>query len=148
MKDDKSRKRSLICLALVLLCATGYYFFIAQGAPVMSFSKETGKFAFAGSRNTSVQFSFDQLEKLELYSGDSPDWGRAVSGGEVLGGHHWGTWTSDTVGTYEAFVTERIHHYILVSDGEKTAVFNTSNNETTDSLYEQMLAYQNGELNK
>lgn len=148
MEKDTARKRSLIFLAIMLLGATVYYFFIAQGTPVMQFSKETGRFAFTGPKNTSVQFSFDQVSTLELYSGDSPDWGKAVSGGEVLGGHRYGTWESATIGRYEAFVTSRIHHYILVSDGEKTAVFNTSNNETTDSLYKQMLAYKNGELNK
>ena len=64
----------------------------------------------------------------------------------MLGGHRWGVWESGTIGKYEAYVTARIHHYILASDGEKTAVFNTSNNETTDSLYQQMLAFKNGEL--
>lgn len=145
-KDDNGRKRSLIVLALVLLGATIYYFFVAQGSPAMRFSKESRSFAFVGPKNTSVQFSFDTLTALELYQGDAPDWGQALSGGEVLGGNRYGTWESGTIGAYEAFVTARIHHYILVRDGEKTAVFNTSNNETTDSLYQQMLAFWKGEL--
>ena len=146
MERDDSRKRSLICLALVLIGVTVYFFFIGQGAPVFRFNKETGQFGFQGSRNTSVSFSFDSLETLDLYTGDAPDWGTAVDGGDVLGGHHYGTWKSETLGTYEAFVTERIHHYIRVSDGEKTAVFNTESNDTTDALYGQMLAFRNGEL--
>ena len=146
LEKDTGRKRSLIFLALVLLGATVYYFFVAQGTPAMHFSRETRTFAFSGPKHTSVQFSFDNLTTFELYSGDVPDWGQAVTGGEVLGGHRWGVWESGTIGTYEAYVTARIHHYILVSDGEKTAVFNTSNNETTDSLYQQMLAFKNGEL--
>ena len=147
MKGFDARKRSVLALAIVLIAATVYYFFVAQGSPSMRFSKEDRMFAFFGPKNTSVQFSFDDLTRLELYDDSDPDWGEPVAGGEVLGGNRWGTWRSDSLGEYQAFVAKRIPAFILASDGEETAIFNTSNRETTRSLYEQMVAFQKGELN-
>lgn len=146
MKGDGTAKKNLIALAILLVAATVYYFFIAQGTPSMRFSEQERKFAFSGPKNTSVQFSFDDLTRLELYDGDSPDWGEPVSGGEVLGGNRWGVWQSESLGEYRAFVTKRISAFIIASDSEKTAIFNTTNRETTASLYRQMLAFKNGEL--
>ena len=146
MKSDSAAKRNIIALAIILVAATVYYFFIAQGAPSMRFSKEDRMFAFFGPKNTSVQYSFDDLTRLELYDDGDPDWGEPVDGGEVLGGNRWGTWQSDSLGEYQAFVAKRIPAFILVSDGEKTAIFNQDNRETTVSLYQQMLAFRNGEL--
>lgn len=147
MKGFDARKRSVVALAIILVAATVYYFFVAQGSPSMRFSKEDGMFAFFGPKNTSAQFTFDDLTRLELYDGENPDWGEAVDGGEVLGGNRWGTWRSESLGEYRAFVSTRIHACIIAGDGEKTAIFNTSNRETTRSLYEQMVAFRNGELN-
>ena len=146
MQGDSTGKRNIIALAIILVAATVYYFFIAQGAPSMRFSKEDRMFAFFGPKNTSVQFSFDDLTRLELYDDGAPDWGEPVDGGEVLGGNRWGNWRSDSLGVYQAFVAKRIPAFILVSDGEKTAIFNQDNRETTVSLYQQMLAFKNGEL--
>ena len=146
MQGNSTGKRNIIALAIILVAATVYYFFIAQGAPSMRFSKEDGTFAFFGPKNTSVQFSFDDLTRLELYDDGDPDWGEPVDGGEVLGGNRWGTWQSDSLGEYQAFVAKRIPAFILVSDGANTAIFNQDNRETTVSLYQQMLAFKNGEL--
>lgn len=146
MNGFDTRKRSVLFLAIVLVAATVYYFFVAQGSPSMRFSKEQGTFAFFGPKNTSAQFAFDDLTALELYDGDDPDWGASVEGGEVMGGSRWGIWRSDSLGEYRAFISTRIHAFIIASDAEKTAIFNTSNRETTVSLYNQMLAFKNGEL--
>ena len=146
MQGDSTGKRNIIALAIILVAATVYYFFLAQGGPSMRFSKDDIMFAFFGPKNTSVQFSFDELTRLELYDSGDPDWGEPVEGGDVLGGNRWGTWRSDSLGEYQAFVAKRIPAFILVSDGEKTAIFNQDNRETTVSLYQQMLAFKNGEL--
>ena len=146
MNRDSTAKKNIIALAIILAAATVYYFFVAQGGPSMRFSKEDRTFAFFGPKNTSEQFSFDELTRLELYDSGDPDWGEPVAGGEVLGGNRWGTWRSDSLGEYQAFVTKRIPAFILVSDGGETAIFNQDNRETTVSLYQQMLAFKNGEL--
>lgn len=146
MKGDSTAKKNILALAIILAAATVYYFFVAQGSPSMRFSKEDRMFAFFGPKNTSVQFSFDDLKELALYDDGEPDWGEAVAGGEVLGGNRWGVWKSDSLGEYQAFVTKRIPAFILVSDGEETAIFNQDNRETTVSLYQQMLAFKNGKL--
>ena len=144
MPEDKSKKRSIIFLALVLIIATGYYFFVSQGTPVFRFSAEKRTFAFAGSKNTSAVFSFDTLEALEFYDGTEQNYGEPAGGGTVWGGYNYGTWKSASLGTYEAFVSTRMSVYIIARDAEKTAIFNTTNAETTRSLYEQLNDFWKG----
>lgn len=141
MPEDKSKKRGIIFLALVLILATGYYFFVSQGTPVFRFSAEKRTFAFTGSKNTSAVFLFDTLEALEFYEGTEQNYGEPAGGGTVWGGYNYGTWKNDSLGTYEAFVSTRMNAYIIARDAEKTAIFNTTNTETTRSLYEQLLQF-------
>ena len=139
--EDTSKRKSLIFLAFVLILATGYYFFVSQGTPSLRFSAEKRTFSFHGSKGTAAYFSFDTLQTLDLYAGTAPAYGEPAGGGEVLGGYRYGTWKNSTLGEYEAFVSERFTSYIIASDGEKTAIFNTSNADTTASLYEQLYAF-------
>ena len=147
MEDRKARRRSLIFLALVLVGFTIYYFVVGQSAPVFRFSAQQRTVGFSGMKGTSCLFSLDDLEEFSLYTGGSPDWGQPLTGGAGqeggtgLGGVHYGTWHSDTIGEYQAYVTERITNYILLRDGEKTAIFNSDNNETTRSVYEQLIKF-------
>lgn len=143
MPEDKSKKRSIIFLAFVLILATGYYFFVSQGSPSFRFSAQNRTFSFHGSKNTAAAFSFDTLTALELYEGTA-DYGVPAGGGKVWGGYHYGTWKSGALGEYEAFVTERFGTCIIAKDDEKTAVFNTSNAETTISLYRQLYDFWQG----
>lgn len=138
MPEDKSKKRSLIFLAFVLIVATGYYFFISQGSPSFRFSAQDRVFSFHGPKNTAAVFSVDDLLALELYDGIAPAYGEPAGGGKVWGGYHYGVWKNASLGEYEAFASERFNTYIIARDAEKTAVFNTSNAETTRSLYQQL----------
>ncbi|MBQ9210687.1 MAG: hypothetical protein IJ153_03210 [Clostridia bacterium] len=138
MLADKSKKRSTIFLAFVLILATGYYFIVSQGSPSFRFSAEKRVFGFYGSKHTSAVFSLDTLEELRLYEGTESDYGRPVEGGRLWGGYHYGTWENESLGVYEAYVSERFPTYMIARDGEKTAIFNAENAETTQAIYRQL----------
>ena len=138
MPEDRNRKRSIIFLAFVLILATGYYFFVSQGSPSFRFSAQNRVFSFQGPKNTSAVFSVDSLLALELYDGTEPAFGEPAGGGKVWGGYLYGTWKNGSLGEYQAFASDRFNTCIIARDAEKTAVFNTSNAETTRSLYHQL----------
>ena len=142
MQDAAGKRKNIIFIAFMLIIATGYYLFVSQGTPAFQFSAEKRSFAFTGSKNTSAVFYFDTLTDLDLYDGDVSDYGEPAGGGSVIGGYNYGTWKNDSLGTYEAFVSTRMTAYIIARDDEKTAIFNTSNNETTRSLYEQLQRFR------
>ena len=146
MLRDRNKMKSAIFLFFVLVVATGYYFFAQQEAPSIRFSAENRTLAFYGSKNTAAAFSFDTLTAIELYDDAVPAYGTAVSGGEVYGGYLYGTWRNDQLGEYEAFVSTRMNTYVIVKDDEKTAIFNTSNEELTRNLYKQLYAFWQNEL--
>ena len=138
MPEDRSKRRNIIFLVFVLIVATGYYFFISQGSPSFRFSAQDRVFSFQGPKNTEAVFSVDSLLALELYDGTEIAYGEPAGGGKVWGGYHYGTWENASLGEYEAFASERFSTYIIAKDAEKTAIFNTSNAETTRSLYQQL----------
>lgn len=133
------KRRNLAFLAFVLIVASAYYLFVSQGSPAFRFSAGEGTFAFEGAHKTRAQFGFDTLEALELR--EDPDYGACVRGGEAPGGVLYGTWKSESLGEYEAFVRKGIGACILARDGDKTAAFNTENAQTTAALYEQLYAF-------
>ena len=139
MKNSHA-KRDLAFLAAVLLAVTVYYLFSAQGSPAVSFSAESKAVGFTGAKNTAVVFDLNTVTDIRLV--DTPADATAVDGGELpLGGVCWGTWRSDSLGAYQAYFSTRIGVCVLVTDGEKTALFNTENAELTGNFCEQLRSF-------
>ncbi|MCD7955753.1 MAG: hypothetical protein LUG93_08390 [Lachnospiraceae bacterium] len=139
MFSGKDKTRNLIILFLILAGATVYYFFYSQPAASIQFSDEEKSVSFYGLKDTSDTFLFADILSIELE--ETPDYGEATDGGTVNGKNMYGTWESDSLGTYHAYTTTKIAPCILISDAEKTIVFNVSNAETTRSLYEELTEY-------
>lgn len=143
MFQGKDKIRNLIWIFLILVGATIYYFFFSQPGSSMYFSQENNMLTFSGPKNTSAVIAISEITALTLE--EEPDYGEKEEGGTLLGGNRYGTWHSDSIGTYQAYVTTRVKPCIVISDSEKTIVFNYSNAETTRSLYEQLQDYIEGE---
>lgn len=139
MFNGKDKTKNFIFLFLVLAASTVFYFFYSQAASTMTFSQEESSITFSGPRNTNCSFSFSSITDISL--DENPSYGISVEGGTLFGGNMYGIWKSDSLGTYQAYVTTKVTPCIIISDNEKTAVFNYSNAETTISLYEQLVEY-------
>ena len=139
MRDSKAARRNTAALALVLVLATAYYLFVQQGAPTFRYSPQERAFVLGGAKQTQAAFSLDGLTSLELYEGG--DYGTALEGNRLaLSGVRYGVWESESLGTYEAFYSEKTAVTIVARDAEKTAVFNIADEDTTRALYAELAA--------
>lgn len=136
MFQDKAGKRNLIILMVILVGFSTYYMFYSQPNSSMAFNQKTAVITFYGPKNTSASFDLHELTSLKLVT--EPDLGNSDGGGKLFGDNLYGTWKSSSLGVYQAFVTLRINSYIVISDAEKTAAFNYSDDETVASLYQQL----------
>ncbi|MCD8075783.1 MAG: hypothetical protein LUF27_12285 [Lachnospiraceae bacterium] len=139
MFTGKQKTINMILIFLILAGATVYFFFYSQSSASIRFSDEEGTVSFSGQNDTSDVFYFSEIVSIELE--EEPDYGSAVDGGVVNKKNGYGTWESESLGTYHAYFTTKITSCIVISDAEKTAVFNIDNAETTQSLYEQLVTY-------
>lgn len=139
MCEKGTARRHIAALILVLLAMTAYIAFVERGAPSFFFSPQQRVLSLSGAKETSIKFTLDELTALELYAGS--DYGTPVDGGKLpLGGVRYGTWESETLGSYEAFFSEKIGTAIVFRTSERTAIFNLENEESTQELYRQLAA--------
>ncbi|MCD8020948.1 MAG: hypothetical protein LUF92_15650 [Clostridiales bacterium] len=136
MLFGKEGKRNLFFLIIIVAGITILYLY-SQPASTMTF--EETSFSFSGPNNTSCSFSFDEIISISLE--EDPDFGEVIDGGTSFGGNLYGTWESTSLGTYQAFASKKVSACIVISDADKTAVFNYENVETTTSVYESLMEY-------
>lgn len=142
MYSGKEGKRNIFILAVIITGFTLFYMLYSQPASSMSFDPDTSVITFYGPKSTSASFDLHDITGLKLVT--KADAGSAVNGGTLFGDNLYGTWSSNSIGSYQAFMTSRIRSYIVISDPEKTAAFNYSDDKTVASLYEQLEKYVQG----
>ncbi len=134
MFSGRSGKINLAILIVLLVLVTVYYF-ISEPAVTFSLADDYQSFTLSNSEGNST-FYFSDLTSLQL--SDSPDYGESEDG-ETSNDNQIGIWQSDTYGTYFSYISTKISNCIIVTDSEKTAVFNYENDESTDSLYQNLI---------
>ncbi len=133
--DSGSSMQNIIVIVLIIVVFTVYYMFFDSTA---SFTMDDNNEAFTlyGTEDTTSTILFDDILSLDLV--EDPDYGEPIDGG-TKSNNNYGTWESDTLGIYESYVKTSISDCIVVSDQEKTVVFNYENQTSTKNLYESMV---------
>ncbi len=139
MKESRYRRMPWRDILIIVAVFVVISFLFARGIlPSVTFLPGETSLTLKGPEKTQTEISYDEIVSAELVS--EPDYGAAAGGG-TSGRFHYGTWTNEAWGEYEAFVSEDIPCCILIRTKDGAVAFNTESQDTMERLYPQLLEY-------
>lgn len=125
----------LLCIIIILgvVALPNLSFFQSKADSALRFDSDG--FFVRLSEDETLTLKYAQITELQWLP--DPDYGYCLSGG-TEGGCRYGTWESESYGTYFLNVNLDFPQAILVRTAEITLLFNFESADTTQQLYESL----------
>ncbi len=129
------RNGILLCIIIILgvMVLPNLSLFRSQADSAIHF--DTDGLAVTLPDSTSLSLKYTDITDLQWVP--DPDYGRCLSGG-TENGCRYGTWESETYGTYFLSTNLDFSQSVLVRTAENTLLFNFESADTTRQLYESL----------
>lgn len=122
-------KKNIIFIFIVIVLAT--VFFMLRGTGGVTIDSSDDGLTFTGSAG-STKLAYADITDIQYFP--APDYGS----GESSRGFRCGTWESTELGTYTAYLNEKISGCVLFISDTETVAFNYESDATTQGFYESI----------
>jgi len=129
------RNGILLCIVIILgvMVLPNFPLFRSQADSAIRFDTDGLSVALPDSTPLTLKYA----DIIELQWLPDPDYGSCLSGGSE-NGRRYGTWESNTYGTYILSTNLDLSQAVLVRTAETTLLFNFETADTTKQIYESL----------
>lgn len=141
-QSSSSTQRFNLILAIALIIVFSIYYMVS-GSNTVEMRIEDGVLILSGLEEQSYEISLDDISAVSC--GESADYG-TLQDGVQTDDYCYGTWQSDSWGTYQLYITTKVDAYVLVETQEgESYVFNFESNDSTQAFCQALQELLSGE---